>query len=162
MKNALPLLEPPIDLGPDMQIALLAAQKAGLKIQEAYGKMHDIEEKGVGDLVSQVDKECDQEIQNILREKRPVDDILSEELCSGTVDQGQRLWVIDPLDATSGFLFEAGKDITSVMIALREEMETTLGVILFPLTGDYYYAKKKMGAFRNNQQIDTLQPQLII
>ncbi|MBI2464142.1 inositol monophosphatase [Candidatus Peregrinibacteria bacterium] len=142
-------------LGEDMTVALQAAQKAGLIVREGYGKLHDVEEKGVGDLVSRVDTDCDSAIQGVLKEARPNDDILSEELSSDTKDKGQRLWVVDPLDATAGFLFQAGENITSVMVALRDRLETQLSVILFPMTGEWFYAQKSRGAFKNGERLTT-------
>lgn len=81
--------------------------------------------------------------------------MLSEELSSDVVEDGGRLWVIDPLDATAAFLFGAGRSFVSVMISLRQNFETELAVILFPLTGEWFYAKRGEGAFKNGQKIDT-------
>lgn len=144
-----------LSLSEDMAVALQAAQKAGLILREGYGRLHQIEEKGVGDLVSRVDTDCDSAVQGVLKEARPNDDILSEELSSDTRDTGQRLWVVDPLDATAGFLFQAGENITSVMVALRERLETQLSIILFPMTGEWFYAQKGRGAFKNGQRLTT-------
>lgn len=144
-----------LSLGDDMTVALQAAQKAGLIVREGYGKLHIIEEKGVGDLVTRVDTDCDSAIHNVLEAVRSGDDILSEELTSTTLDGGKRLWVVDPLDATAGFLFQAGENVTSVMIALRERFETQLSVILFPMTGKWFYAQKGRGAFMNGERLTT-------
>jgi fructose-1,6-bisphosphatase/inositol monophosphatase family enzyme len=138
-----------------MTVALQAARSAGLVVREGYGALHEIAEKGVGDLVSRVDTDCDLVAQSVLKDARPNDTILSEELSSGTRDTGQRLWVIDPLDGTAGFLFQVGENIFSVMIALRERLETQLSVILFPMTGQWFYAQKGVGAFKDGQRLST-------
>lgn len=140
-------------LGEDLEIAVEAAFEAGQIIRSGYGKLHEVEEKGVGDLVSRIDKECDAKVQEKLALRRPNDSILSEELSPDQEENGNRLWIVDPLDATSGFLFQAGTEITSVMVALRDQLETQLGVILFPLTGNWFYAKNGVGCFKNGQRI---------
>lgn len=144
-----------LTLGQDLQVAVGAAVAAGRIISENYFKLVDIEEKGVGDLVSFVDRACDEVVQNVLRDAFPDDGVLSEELSSGTVENGERLWVIDPLDGTAGFLFQVNENISSVMIALRENMQTVVSVVLFPLVGELYYAKSGEGAFLNGQKITT-------
>jgi myo-inositol-1(or 4)-monophosphatase len=144
-------------LGEDMAIAMLAAKEAGLIMINGYDKLQTVEEKGIGDLVSKVDRDCDAAIQSKLHGMLPNDDVLSEELAHDTKEKGQRLWVVDPLDATAAYLFRAGKDIPSVMIALRENFRTRLSVILFPLTGEWFYAKEGEGegAFKDGQRITT-------
>lgn len=142
-------------LGPDMEVAMLAAAKAGAKIIAGFGRMQEIREKGVGDLVSAVDEECDAEVHAVLKEARPDDDILSEELASRTQDRGQRLWVVDPLDATAGFLFMVGDRIVSTMVALREELATQLAVVFFPLSKEWFYAKRGEGCFKDGERVTT-------
>ena len=44
------------EIDPELGIAIEAAAAAGSIIRDGSGKMHDVEFKGVGDLVSQVDK----------------------------------------------------------------------------------------------------------
>ncbi len=140
-------------LGEDMGIALDAAFEAAEVIREGYGKLHTIETKGIGDLVSDVDRECDAKISALLKSRKPQDRIKSEELSPHEEESEDRLWIVDPLDATSGFLFQAGEEITSVMIALRDQMETQLGVILFPISGNCFYAMKGKGCFKNGERI---------
>lgn len=136
-------------------VALKAATKAGKLIKREYGKIHEIGQKGVGDLVSRVDHEADHIIQTIIRQEYTNDDILSEELTAHTKDRGQRLWVIDPLDGTAGFLFQTGPRTPSVMIALREHSETKLSVIFFPLTREYFYAIHGKGCFKDGKKVST-------
>lgn len=144
-----------LTLGQDLQVAVDAAVAAGRIISENYSRLIDIEEKGVGDLVSFVDRACDEAVQNVLRNVFPDDGVLSEELSSDTVENGERLWVIDPLDGTAGFLFQVDERISSVMIALRKNMRTVVSVVLFPLVNELYYAKSGEGAFLNGRRLTT-------
>eukprot|EP00906_Rhabdomonas_costata_P015393 RCo022140 len=89
-------------LSEDLRVAVTAAFAAGGIVREGYGK-HCLRtwEKGVADLVSEIDLQAEQVIVQCIRENFPADSILSEETLGTTKegDQG-RLWVVDPLDGT--------------------------------------------------------------
>ena len=141
----------------DLNLAIEAALKAGEIIRTNY---HNTAEKNAaakgyqGDLVTETDVECDNAIQEILRKTKY--NILSEEINNKTREDGNRLWVVDPLDGTAGFIH---KHITvpAVMIALREKFETVLSVVLRPLTGEIFYAAKGKGAYKNGRRVWTNQ-----
>ncbi|MES2918540.1 MAG: 3'(2'),5'-bisphosphate nucleotidase CysQ [Pseudomonadota bacterium] len=60
--------------------------------------------------------------------------------------QWSRCWLVDPLDGTKEFIAR-GNDFT-VNIALVEEGEAVLGVVLAPVTGLAYLAARGCGAWR--------------
>lgn len=77
--------------------------------------------------------------------------IVSEELEHPPYEERrkmQKLWMIDPIDGTHGFVNRNG-DFT-VNIALVEDQQPVLGVIGRPLTGEVFYAIAGNGAFVNN------------
>ncbi|WDE09247.1 3'(2'),5'-bisphosphate nucleotidase CysQ [Thalassomonas viridans] len=63
----------------------------------------------------------------------------------------QKYWLVDPLDGTKDFI--AKNDGFTVNIALMENRQPVLGVVLLPVTGDVYYAEKNSGAFKNGRRI---------
>lgn len=144
---------------PDLLLALRAAEAAGRIIREGYDASLTIVEKGVGDLLSEVDKAADEAIMKSIRDEHPNDDILSEELNPDTKELGTgRLWIVDPLDGTAAFLLRCGPHLPSVMIALRENGEDTLAVIHFPLVGEkgeYFYAVRGKGAYKDGTPLST-------
>jgi myo-inositol-1(or 4)-monophosphatase len=145
-------LTPPqhgLNLSPIMNVALLAASAAGTEIRRGWRQRHVIEEKGVGDLVSAIDRKADEAACSLLRIKTPEIPILSEELNPEVKALGGKRWIVDPLDATSAFLFEAGPHYPSAMVALHDGQQTLAGVVLFPLTGEWFYAQRGCGAFKN-------------
>lgn len=76
----------------------------------------------------------------------PEDGILSEE----EIDLPERLdknrvWIIDPIDGTKGFINR--DDDFAVQIGLAENGEPVLGVVLLPAHERLYYAVKDGGAF---------------
>lgn len=135
-----------------LQTALEAALGGGEIIARNYGKSVTTKFKGVADLVTDVDYETDAFVQKTLRTSFPEIPILSEE-GSGALSSTGEQWIVDPLDGTIAFVFQAGKEVPSVLIALRENGETILGVVNFPLTGELFYAVKGLGAFANGLPI---------
>lgn len=145
------------ELSGDLLTAVRAADAAGRIIIDgaktlAQGGLEgDIEQKAAGDLVSQVDIDADQAACGVLRENSDLP-ILSEELnCS--LEERDNLWIVDPLDASSAYLCQAGDQYPSVLVAQRRAGETTLGVVYFPLTGQWFYALKGRGAWVDGKRL---------
>ena len=57
-----------------------------------------------------------------------------------------RFWLVDPLDGTKEFIKKTGQ--FTVNIALIENGESTLGVVLAPASGLEYFASRGNGAFK--------------
>ncbi len=131
--------------------AVLAAQAAGEIIRDGSEKLNVVEQKGVGDLVSEVDREADRVACDILRAASDLP-ILSEEL---NADQSTTndMWIVDPLDGSSAYLMSAGPHFPAALIALREKGSTRLGVVYFPLTDQWFYAEKNCGAWHNGERL---------
>ena len=131
--------------------AVLAAQAAGEIIRDGSEKLNVVEQKGVGDLVSDVDREADRVACDILRAASELP-ILSEEL---NADQSTTndMWIVDPLDGSSAYLMSAGPHFPAALIALRESGSTRLGVVYFPLTDQWFYAEKNCGAWHNGEPL---------
>lgn len=138
----------------DLKLAAEAALAAGEIVKSGY---HDprvaaeINAKAIGDLVSQIDIDADKAAASILSQTGTP--ILSEEISPNTtVNQGD-LWIVDPLDGSTAYLMKAGPQFTSVLIAKCRDGEPILGITYFPLTGEWFYATKGEGAFKNGQPL---------
>lgn len=139
-----------------MEFAVLAAQAAGKELVSGYDRMaagqgSEIERKGVGDLVSEVDRLADEASSRVLRQNSQFP-ILSEEL-HHDITERDNLWIVDPLDASSAYLMQAGREYPSVLIALRLHGETQLGVTYFPLTNEWFYAQRSRGAWKDGRRL---------
>lgn len=132
----------------EMQLAAQAAWAAGEIIRNGYRNVHQIEAKGVGDLVSQIDFEADRAATKILTSSSSLP-IMSEELSPEADDVNQRMWVVDPLDGTTAYLMAAGPQFSSVLISICEAGEPVLGITYFPMTDEWFYASKNEGAWKN-------------
>ena len=137
----------------DLQFAAKAALAAGQIIKDGYQSCHQIDAKGVGDLVSQVDFDADRVATDILSEAYPDTTIISEELNPDAGNAQADAWVIDPLDATTAYLMKAGPQFSSVLIARRQANDTTLGIVYFPLTDEWFYGARGQGAYKNGQPL---------
>src|SRR6185295_12713699 len=89
--------------------------------------------------VTQADRLANEIIVTRLRQEFPGDGILAEE----SIDTSHRLaksrvWMIDPLDGTTGFI--DGNGDFAVQIGLTENGAAVLGVVYQPLTGVLYRA----------------------
>jgi myo-inositol-1(or 4)-monophosphatase len=139
-------------IDPDLGVAIEAANAAGKIIREGSGQMHDVELKGVVDLVSKVDQQADDAVTKILRQYSDLE-ILSEESSPEISEDVNEFWIVDPLDATSAFLTQAGPQYPSVLINRQKGSVTTSSVVYFPLTDEWFYAAKNRGAWHDTKRL---------
>ena len=136
----------------DMQTAARAALVAGGVIKKGYQQVHQIDSKEVGDLVSRVDFDADAAATDVLKDASSLP-ILSEELSPETDDVNQKMWVVDPLDGSTAYLMAASPRLPSVLIAICDHGLPVLGLTYFPLTGEWFYAQRELGAWKNGQRL---------
>jgi myo-inositol-1(or 4)-monophosphatase len=105
---------------------------------------------GPADLVSEADKESEAIIRAALGRVRPDYAILGEEGGRQAGDD-ENLWVIDPLDGTTNFLY--GAPLWGVNIALARGGKVEAGVICLPALGEMYVAERGGGATLNGKPI---------
>ncbi|RKZ84751.1 MAG: inositol-1-monophosphatase [Candidatus Parabeggiatoa sp. nov. 3] len=136
---------------PMLNIAIRAARSAGTYIVRSLEKRPNlqIERKGQNDFVTEVDRQAEAAIIDILRKAYPNHAILAEE--SGTQQGEAYQWVIDPLDGTTNFLH--GNPQFAVSIGLRHEGRLELGVIYDPLRDELYTASRGTGALLNDRRL---------
>ena len=126
----------------ELRIAIELAREAGAAILDLYeGPLHIEQKAGAGDRepVTQADKLANELIVQRLQSEFPQDGILAEE----SIDTSrrlskQRVWMIDPLDGTTGFI--EGNGDFAVQIGLSENGQCVMGVVYQPLTGVLYRA----------------------
>ncbi len=150
--NLQQLREHAVSVHSGLGVAFDAALAAGKIISEGFGKFHTIDQKGVGDFVSEVDQMADKAVCAILADDSDTA-ILSEELHPELADGVDDFWIVDPLDATSAFLMQAGRHYPSVLIGKYHQGQAVLGLAHFPLTDEWFYGYKDCGAFKNGQRL---------
>lgn len=133
----------------EIRIAVDVAREAGAAILEFYRGPLEVAQKYDRDdrePVTKADLIANQLIVERLRAEFPNDGILAEESEDTTERLGRtRVWMIDPLDGTTGFI--AGNGDFAVQIGLAVNGKSILGVVYQPLTGILYHALQGEGAW---------------
>jgi myo-inositol-1(or 4)-monophosphatase len=138
-----------------LEIAIQAAREAG-RIQKTYlGKISHINTKsGDSDLVTEVDKRCEERIIEIIRQHYPTHSILAEESGAHNTPSEYK-WIIDPLDGTTNYAHAF--PFFGVSIGLERRGELMLGVVYNPNLDELFTAQKGIGAFLNHKPIKVSQ-----
>jgi myo-inositol-1(or 4)-monophosphatase len=133
-----------------LHTAIRAARAAGQIQRDRLCAEHDIEFKGETDLVTEVDKVCEELIVRTIRALYPDHDILAEEK-DYQAGNAPCKWIIDPLDGTTNYAH--GFPWFCVSIALEIEGIVRLGVIYQPMLDELFTAVMGEGAFVNGRQL---------
>lgn len=139
----------------ELELALTAAKEAG-KVMDEYqeGEIEiDDRKSGYNDIVTEADRECQKKVVETISEIFPEDGFLGEEE-NLSPDDGDRVWIIDPIDGTTNF--QRGRDYFCCSIALRQDGEYKIGVVNSPDsgTGKLYYAVENEGVYRTESPED--------
>lgn len=134
-----------------LTIAVRAAREASRIITRNFNRIDrlTITDKGSNDFVSEVDRNAEAVIINILREKYPHHAILAEESGKHVGDDYQ--WIIDPLDGTTNFLH--GFPQFAISIALKIKGRLEMGVVYDPISDEMFTASRGEGALLNDRKI---------
>ncbi|MCL5261567.1 MAG: inositol monophosphatase [Gammaproteobacteria bacterium] len=136
---------------PLLNIAITAARSASKIILRSLERVDllVITEKRRNDFVTEVDKQSEQDIIDIILKAYPDHAILGEE--SGKTGTNDYQWIIDPLDGTTNFIH--GLPHFSISIAVKHKDQIEHGVIYDPLRDELFYASRGNGAYLNNRRI---------
>ncbi len=135
----------------ELAVAIDLARAAGERIIEFYEAGFEIEEKvGLNDFrepVTIADREASRIIVEGLAKAFPEDGILSEEELDDIDERisKRRVWIIDPIDGTAGFVNHDGD--FAVQIGLAENGIPVLGVVLLPFHNVLDHARLGHGTF---------------
>ncbi|OQX55134.1 MAG: hypothetical protein B5M53_04740 [Candidatus Cloacimonas sp. 4484_209] len=110
----------------------------------------DIDIKAKNDFVTRVDKQSEDCIVGILKEKTPDFDILTEE-SKPLVTKSRYRWIIDPLDGTTNYIHSF--PFFAISIALEEAGTIVLGMVYEPIRKELFFAEKGKGAYLNGKKI---------
>ncbi|MBA3805620.1 MAG: 3'(2'),5'-bisphosphate nucleotidase CysQ [Acidobacteria bacterium] len=143
--------------GRELEVALRLAREAGALALQYYGRPLHVEQKtSAGDYepVTEADRAANAHIVGGIRHAFPDDGILAEESIDTARRLGKRrVWMIDPLDGTNGFI--AGDGDFAVQIGLAVEGLSRLGVVYQPLPDLLYWAIEGEGTWIEQQGMET-------
>jgi len=133
-----------------LKVAIRAAVKAGDYAAGKMGRTKSVRYKGDINVVTDVDKRCEDIIVSTIRKNFPRHNFLAEEN-----DYPERnkdfLWIIDPLDGTTNFLHSF--PFFCVSIALLRRGEILAGCVYDPIRKELFCAEKNKGSFLNKKKI---------
>lgn len=130
-----------------LEIGLLA-RHAGEAILTVYREDFDVEVKEDCSPLTAADLAAQKVIAAGLAQLETVLPVVSEEASHSPWEQRRewtRYWLVDPLDGTREFVKRNGE--FTVNIALIDQGETVMGVVLAPVTGELFVAARGHGAW---------------
>jgi myo-inositol-1(or 4)-monophosphatase len=128
------------------------ALQAGKFLEEGYQNFDRtrVEEKSSHNYVSYIDKTSERSLVKELSALLPEAGFIAEE-GTGSLNDENYCWVIDPLDGTTNYIHGMGP--YAVSIALRNKEELLLGVVYEVTRKECYYAWKGSKAWMNGREI---------
>jgi myo-inositol-1(or 4)-monophosphatase len=125
--------------------------RAGAIQKARYGSAHEIRQKtGQLDLVTEVDRMCEDAILETLRERTPDADIVTEE--TPLERKGARVtWYVDPLDGTTNYAH--GYPCFCASVAAAKDGVVVAGAVYEPLREELYSAERGAGAHLNGSRL---------
>jgi myo-inositol-1(or 4)-monophosphatase len=139
----------PVYLATAAEIVLRAG---AIQIARRESGFH-VDKKGVIDLVTEVDLECERMCREVLADRFPDHDVLAEELSSGPTEpaSAEYRWVFDPLDGTTNYAH--GLPVFCASLALQRNGASLVGAIYDPTRRELFTAEQGTGAFLNGTRL---------
>lgn len=138
---------------PMLNIAVRAARKAGNLIAKNYETPDAVEasQKGSNDFVTNVDRDAERLIIEVIRKSYPQHTIIGEESGELTAEDQDVQWIIDPLDGTTNFIKRLPH--FAVSIAVRIKGRTEVAVVYDPMRNELFSAVRGQGAQLNGYRL---------
>ncbi|UIJ70910.1 histidinol-phosphatase [Aurantimonas sp. HBX-1] len=123
---------------PDVDFLLSLADAADGETLPRFRNGASVDNKLVAafDPVTEADRAAEMAIVAAIRDRYPDHAVLGEEF--GAAGEGDRLWVIDPIDGTRAFI--AGVPVWGTLIGFCEAGVARLGLMSQPFTGERFFA----------------------
>jgi myo-inositol-1(or 4)-monophosphatase len=126
------------------------ARQAGAILRAGYDKEHQVDYKGVIDLVTEVDHQSEKFLLGGVQKDFPNHHIFSEE--SGIIQgNDEHVWYIDPLDGTVNYAHHI--PIFCVSIAYASHSDLTLGAVYDPMRDEMFLAERGKGSYLNGRSL---------
>lgn len=130
---------------PALSDVLSLARAAGQILRDGYDKEHDVQFKGVIDLVTEIDHQSEAFVLGEISRRWPDSRFVAEE--SGESGRGELVWYVDPLDGTVNYAH--GVPIFCVSIACAWEGATRLAAVYDPMRDELFSAERGRVAHLN-------------
>ena len=140
-------------ISPNLNLMIKASEKASKVIIRDFGELENLQvsKKGPKDFVTKTDKRVEKILIEELDKTKKDYSFITEETGKIINKRKNIFWIIDPIDGTSNFLH--GVPHFAISIALQEDEEIIIGLIVDPIKNEIFYAEKNNGSFINNNRI---------
>jgi myo-inositol-1(or 4)-monophosphatase len=141
--------------GPELELAVDLAHRAGQIQMERYERLEEVLAKGPRDVVTEVDHLCESLVMQAVLERYPNDAFCSEEIGEVAATSGPesgRVWIVDPLDGTVNYA--NGIPFFCVSIALVAGGRPVVGVVHDPARGETFVGAIDGPSLRNGEPIE--------
>lgn len=132
----------------ELEILCRIAEAAGQEVMAVYRDGGTTWHKEDASPLTEADLRADFVIRRGLEQHFPGVFILSEESASGSQQDVNCFFLVDPLDGTKEFIKRNGE--FTVNIALIEAGEPVAGVVFAPALGELFYAARGLGAWKRD------------
>jgi len=131
------------DYRADLDLALRLADLAdSISLPRFRSQDLVVETKPDSSPVTDADRAVEQALKQLLAEERPNDAVIGEEF--GNTGEGNRTWIIDPIDGTANFM--RGVPVWGALIALAVDGKPVVSVVSAPALGRRWWAAPEVGA----------------
>lgn len=145
-----------MNLAAELALAQELAVRAGEAILKLRAGGVAAERKAGGEIVTAADREADSLIRAGLSAAFPRDGLVSEESPAAPEELLRpRVWIVDPIDATSDYA--SGGDEHAVSIGLAAQGRAVLGVVYNPARRELYAGGDGLGVQRNGADVHVSQ-----
>jgi myo-inositol-1(or 4)-monophosphatase len=133
------------------------ARQAGQILRAGYQQEHQVDYKGVIDLVTEIDRQSEDYLLSEIRKSFPDHHILAEE--SGGTRGGKDQWYIDPLDGTVNYAHNIPIFCVSIAYASNGSNSTSLSAgislaaVYDPMRDEMFSAERGKGAHLNGRPL---------
>ena len=128
----------------------LADRAADIGMGLFLGDSLEIRRKADASVVTQADTSIESMVREQVAAAFPDDHVLGEEE-GGSADAAERVWIVDPIDATANYA--RGIPIWATLIALQVRGELVMGLVNAPALNERYVAARGEGALMNDRPI---------
>lgn len=134
----------------ELTFARELTREVGELLRRGFGQVQQIRTKGSHvDLLTEYDLRAEELILERISAHDPEAAVLAEE--SGQHGQGERIWMVDPIDGTTNFAH--GLPIFCVSLALVEAGQPIVGAVYAPVLDELFTAARGGGAFLNGERV---------
>ena len=148
-------------------MAKAASLAAGHLLRQQWSRTRKVKRKGYRDYVTESDLAAQKTITDLIQQTYPEHGFLAEETDSNLPEEGDVLWIIDPIDGTSNFsrsqpnfcvsVAAASKfneqSIASGGTAAQEPYQSVAAAVFDPMRDELFSAARGAGATLNGRPI---------